>query len=414
MRCHKCAEKESERSCVECPDFIRPSPVRRVPSQPIQVMLEEERGERYPAKILVLSTTEFGIDTAAPIPGQYLIRLQENLCLEVAGVVLRGKNNVHVFDILSVRRRQGTDRRLNKEEYQLLAGSNGEMVTEISRHLPENLQDLVRDKLLAELEKSELISALRIGKVLKYEGGYFRYLSGQADLDLPMKEAEKLMTRATRLAEHQREVIISADGKKVFDLHGVPFDHRSGGLLALDITEIIEKERKIHQQKMQAYREVIWAVTGGRMQLLDGNGEEVKKLLSEGVGMAKAEAKQSRDVPEARKILCESLPDIDNRRQHAIALCLSEAITNALKYAGGGCWQVKKMGNIIRIIIQDQGPGIKTSELARATLMQHYSTKNSMGCGFTLMLYHADALYLNSGSSGTTLAMDFSNVFTDS
>jgi len=412
MRCHKCAEKEPERSCVECPDFIRPSPVRRVPSRPIQVMLEEERGERYPAKILVLSTTEFGIDTAAPVPGQYLIRLQENLCLEVAGVVSRGKNNVHVFDILCVRRRQGTDRRLNKEEYQLLAGSNGEMVTEISRHLPENLQDLVRDKLLAELEKSEIISALRVGKVLKYEGGRLRYLSGQADLDLPMKEAEKLMSRATRLAEHQREVIISADGKKVFDLHGVPFDHRSGGLLALDITEIIEKERKIHRQEMQAYREAMSAVTGGRLHLL--NGEEVKKLLSEGVGMAKGEAKQSRDVPVARKILRESLPDIDNRRQYTIALCLSEAITNALKYAGGGCWEARKLGDVIRLTVQDQGPGIKTSELARATLMQHYSTKNSMGCGFTLMLYHADALYLNSGSAGTTLAMDFSNVFTDS
>lgn len=411
MRCHKCAEKEPGRSCVECPDFIRPSLVRRVPSQPIQVMLEEERGERYPAKILVLSTTEFGIDTTAPVPGQYLIRLQENLCLEVAGVALRGKNNVHVFDILCVRRRQGTDRRLNKEEYQLLAGSNGEMVAEISRHLPENLQDLVRDKLLAELEKSEIISALRVGKVLKYEGGRLRYLSGQADLDLPLKEAEKLMSQATRLAEHQREVIISADGKKVFDLHGVPFDHRSGGLLALDITEIIEKERKIHHQEMQAYREVMSAVTGGRLYLL--NGEEVKKMLADGVGMAKGEAKQSRDIPEARKMLRESLPDIASRRQHAIALCLSEAITNALKYAGGGCWEARKLGDVIRIIVQDQGPGIKTSELARATLMQHYSTKNSMGCGFTLMLYHADYLYLNTGPSGTTLALDFSNVFTD-
>jgi anti-sigma regulatory factor (Ser/Thr protein kinase) len=57
--------------------------------------------------------------------------------------------------------------------------------------------------------------------------------------------------------------------------------------------------------------------------------------------------------------------------------------------------------------VQDRGPGIKTSELARATLMQHYSTKNSMGCGFTLMLYYADYLYLNTGPSGTALAMNF-------
>jgi anti-sigma regulatory factor (Ser/Thr protein kinase) len=375
-------------------------------------MLEEERGEKYPAKILVLSTMELGIDTMAPVPRQYLIRLHDSLCLEVAGVALKGKNNVHVFDILCVRRGQGIDYRLNKEEYQLLAGSSGELVAEISRHLPENLQDLVRKKLLAELEKSEIVSALRVGKVLKYERGRFRYLSGQADLELPMKEAEKLMSQATRLAEHQREVIISANGKKVFDLHGVPFDHKSGGLLALDITEIIEKERKIHHQEMQAYREAISAVTGGRLHLV--NGEEVKKLLAEGMEMAQGEAKKSNDIPEARRMLRESLPGIASQRQHAIALCLSEAITNALKHAGCGCWEARKLGDIIRIIVQDQGPGIKTSELARATLMQHYSTKNSMGCGFTLMLYHADSLYLNTGPSGTTLVQDFSNMLTNS
>ncbi len=410
-RCFECVKKEPDRPCVECSDFVQMSPVRRVPPKPIQVVLEEEQGQKYPANILVLSTTEFGIETAAPVPGQYLIRLHESLCLEVAGVPFKGKNNVHVFDILCVHRRQGTDRRLNKDEYQLLTGSNGELVAEISRHLPEHLQDLVKEKLLAELEKSELISALRVGKVLKYEGGRFRYISGQADLDLPMEEVEKLMRQATRQGEHQREVIISANGQKVFDLHGVPFDHRSGGLLALDITEVIEKERKIHRQEMEAYREAMSAVTGGRLHLV--NGEEAKRLLSEGVEMVKGEARQAQDIPEARQVLRESLPGIASRRQHAIALCLSEALTNVFKHAEGGCWQVRRVGDIVRIIVQDRGPGIKTSELARATLMQHYSTKNSMGCGFSLMLYYADYLYLNTGPLGTTLALDFSNVLTD-
>ncbi|MBZ4654891.1 MAG: ATP-binding region ATPase domain protein [Peptococcaceae bacterium] len=410
-RCLECAKKEPDCPCLECKYFIQQGPLRRVPSPPIRILLEDEQGKQYPADILALNTTEFGLQTEAPVPGRYVIKLQESLWVEVAGVPFKGKNNVHVFDILCVHRRQGTASRLNNEEYQLLIGSNGELVAEISRHLPEHLQDLVREKLLAELEKSELISALRVGKVLKYEGGRFRYLSGQADLDLPMEEAEKLMRQATRHAEHRREVIISANGQKVFDLHGVPFDHRSGGLLAFDVTEVIEKERKIHRQEMEAYREAISAVTGGRLHLV--NGEEAKRLLSEGVEIAKGEARQAHDIPEARRALRGSLPGIDSRRQHAIALCFSEALTNALKHAGGGCWQVIRAGDAVRIIVQDRGPGIKTSELARATLMQHYSTKNSMGCGFTLMLYYADYLYLNTGPSGTTLALDFGNVLTD-
>ncbi len=409
--CLECAKKEPDRACVECKYFIQPGPLRRVPSPPVRVLLEEEHGKQYPAHILVLNTTELGLETEAPVSGRYVIRLQESLWVEVAGVPFKGKNNVHIFDILCVHRKQETASRLSNEEYQVLAGSTGELVTEISRHLPEHLQDLVREKLLAEVEKSELINGLRVGKVMKYENGRFRYLSGQADLDLPMQEAEKLMRRATLRAEHHREVIISADGQKVFDLHGIPFDHRSGGLLAFDITEVIEKERRMHRQEMHAYREAIAAVTGGRFSLL--NSEEMEKVVLEGVEMAKGEVRQTHDIPEARRVLREYLPVLESRRQHAITLCLSEALANTLKHAGGGWWQARQVKDVIRIIVQDRGPGIKTSELTRATLMQHYSTKNSMGCGFTLMLYYADYLYLNTGPSGTSLALDFSTVSTE-
>lgn len=403
--CLECAKKDPDRPCVECKYFIQPGPLRRVLSPPVQVLLEGERRNQYPAYILALNTRELGLKTEAPVPGQYVMRLQESLWVEIAGVPFKGKNDVHVFDILCVHRGQETARRLSTEEYQLLAGNTGELVVEISRHLPEHLQNLVREKLLAEVEKSELINALRVGKVMKYEGGRFRHLSGQADLDLPMEEAEKLMRQATLQGEHRREVIVSADGQKVFDLHGVPFDHRNGGLLAFDITEVIEKERRMHRQEMQAYRDAIAAVTGGRLYLV--NGEEMEKVVSEGTELAKGEVRQTRDIPEARRVMREALPVLDSRRRHAIALCLSEALTNTLKHAGGGCWQARQSGDAVRIIVQDRGPGIKTSELARATLMQHYSTKNSMGCGFTLMLYYADYLYLNTGPSGTALAMNF-------
>ncbi|AKX93138.1 hypothetical protein MTHERMOG20_25500 [Moorella thermoacetica] len=44
------------------------------------------------------------------------------------------------------------------------------------------------------------------------------------------------------------------------------------------------------------------------------------------------------------------------------------------------------------------------------TLMQHYSTKESLGSGFTLMLYYTDELYLATGNSGTTLVLNFCQV----
>jgi len=410
-RCQECAKKEPERKCEECNYFVQPGPLRKIPSPPIKVTLEDEYGKKYPANILVLNTTEFGIETKAPVPGRYTIKLQESLWVEVAGVPFKGKNNVHVFDILRVQREQNASSRLNKEEFQLLTGSVGELVQEISRHLPKYLRDPVKEKLLAEVEKSELLNALKVGRVMKYEGGRFRHLSGQNDLEIPMEEAEKLMRRAIHDAVHRREVIISADGKKVFDFHGVPFDHKSGGLLAFDVTEVIEKERKLHQQEMQAYRDAIAAVTGGRLQLL--SREKIEKVISEGTELVKGEVWQAHDIPEARQVIREVLPTLDGQKRHMIELCLSEALTNALKHAGGGYWQLRQLKDIVRIIVKDNGSGIKTSELARATLMQHYSTKNSLGCGFTLMLYYTDSLYLNTGTSGTTLALDFGVMLSD-
>ncbi|NLO89600.1 MAG: ATP-binding protein [Clostridia bacterium] len=404
-RCQECAIKHPERKCEECNNFVQPSPLRRVPSPPIKVILEDENGKKYPANILVLNTTEFGIETEAPVPGRYTIKLQENLSVEVAGVPFRGKNNVHVFDILRVQREQEASSRLNKEEFQLLTGNMGELVQELSHYLPKYLRESVKKKLLAEVEKSEMLKALKVGRVMKYEGGRFRHLSGQNDLDIPMEEAEKLMRRVIRGAMHQREVIISADGKKVFDFHGMPFDHKSGGLLAFDVTEVIEKERKMHQQEMQAYRDAIAAVTGGRMHLL--SKEKIEKLISEGEELVKGRVREAHEIPQARQVIREILTNLDDQKRHMIELCLSEALTNALKHAGGGYWQIRQLKDAVRIIVKDKGSGIKTSELARATLMQHYSTKDSLGCGFTLMLYYTDSLYLYTGTSGTTLAMDF-------
>ncbi|HBT20008.1 MAG TPA: ATP-binding protein [Peptococcaceae bacterium] len=404
-RCQECAQKEPEQKCWECDYFVQPGPLRKVPSPPIKVFLEDEKGKKYPAKILVLNTTEFGIETEAPPAGRYIIKLQGHLWVEVAGVPLKGKNKVHIFDILRVHRKQNDSTRLNKEEFHLLTGSAGELIQEFSRYLPEHIRNPLKEKLLAEVEKSELLNALKVGRVMKYEKGRFRHLSGKNDLDMPMEEAEKLMRRALREAAYRREVIVSADGKKVFDLHGVPFDYKSGGLLAFDVTEVIEKERKMYQQELQAYRDAISAVTGERLQLL--SKDMIEKVIAEGSELIRGEVWQAHDIPEARRRVREILPNLDNHKRHMIELCLSEAITNALKHAGGGYWHLRRLKEILRVIVQDNGSGIKTSELARATLMQHYSTKNSLGCGFTLMLYYADKIYLATGTSGTTLVLDF-------
>ncbi|SFG16614.1 hypothetical protein SAMN05660649_00951 [Desulfotomaculum arcticum] len=82
--CFDCAKQEPDRHCLECKYFIQPGPLHRILSPPVQVILEGERFNQYPAQIIALNTKEFGLKTQAPVPGQYVIKLQENLWVEVA------------------------------------------------------------------------------------------------------------------------------------------------------------------------------------------------------------------------------------------------------------------------------------------------------------------------------------------
>jgi len=379
--------------------------MRRELHQPVPVTLEAPDGLKYPAEILVLNPIELGLRTKAPLQGQYVIRLFDQLTLDVRPVVIRGKGDAHPFDVFVVRRAGETSSRLSGEVYRLLTSTTGQLIEEISQQMPGHLKDLVRQRLVAEVEKSELINAMRLGRVLKYERGRFRHLSGQTDLDLPMEEVQSLMQEAVRQGNHRRDVIISAEDGRVLDLHAIPFDYQSGGLLAFDITEIIERERKIHRQQIQAYREAMAAVTGGRFNLV--GREEAENFIIEERVLLHFHLKEPKDIAVARLMLKKVLSAFPSSRHYHILLCLSEALTNVLKHAVSGEWFAVQLEGMLRLVVKDNGPGIKLADLPKATLMQHYSTKNSLGCGFTLITHYADRLYLHTDAGGTILAMEF-------
>ncbi|WP_338826109.1 hypothetical protein MTBGP_04000 [Moorella thermoacetica] len=408
QQCRQCNQKTPERSCPDCEYFMTPGSLRRKPPSPIGINLVAADGRRYDGRILVLNMMELGLETDAPVPGKYRIHLHQNLSLDVAGVPTRGKGNIRLFDILTVYRDQETATRLSSDEYALLTGSTGDFIEQVSQLVPVHLQKLVKERLLAEIQNSEILKAMQIGSVLRYERGRFRHLGGQADLELPPEEIEKLIHKAIRQGTHCRELIVSSDGKRVFDLHGIPLDPYSGGLLAFDITEIIHKERQMRRQEMLAYQEAIAAVTNGRLRL--STRAEIASLLSQGHELARGEVQKAADVALARSKLRSILPEVFRGRQHGICLGLTEALTNALKHAGGGEWVARQDDEVLRVIVQDHGQGIKLKDLPKATLMQHYSTKESLGSGFTLMLYYTDELYLATGNSGTTLVLNFCQV----
>jgi len=167
QECSQCARKTPNRSCVDCDYFMSPGPLRRKPPAPIGISLVAADGKRYAGRILVLNTMELGLETRAPVPGQYRIYLKQHLSLDVAGVPTKGKGNLHLFDIIAVYRGEETASRLGNEEYRLLTGSTGDFIEQVSQLVPAHLQDLVKERLRAELESSEIFNAMRLGKVMR-------------------------------------------------------------------------------------------------------------------------------------------------------------------------------------------------------------------------------------------------------
>lgn len=154
----------------------------------------------------------------------------------------------------------------------------------------------------------------------------------------------------------------------------------------------------------EAYREALLAVTGGRLRLVELKA--IQDMVASGELLAFGEAGDPMDIPRARQVVA-GLPMLPSSRRRAILLCLSEALANAVKHAGSGKWGVLQARDRLRVVVEDSGPGIELTELPRATLMQHYSTKESLGSGFTLMLYYSDRIYLATGFHGTSIVLEF-------
>jgi anti-sigma regulatory factor (Ser/Thr protein kinase) len=88
-------------------------------------------------------------------------------------------------------------------------------------------------------------------------------------------------------------------------------------------------------------------------------------------------------------------------------LCLAagEAASNVLKHAGEGCAHIWHDGPTVYVRISDSGNGISAEDIPKA-LKPGWSSEVSLGMGFTLMMEMADALWLATGATGTTICIE--------
>jgi len=170
--------------------------------------------------------------------------------------------------------------------------------------------------------------------------------------------------------------------------------------------EIEQLRREEEVKRRQFYKEVIYAVTNARLILVEP--DELEVLLKSEETVARMAITKDQDPGLARKMVGEIAGEsgMEEERIHDIVVGVSEATTNVLTHAGEGEMLVQRKEDRLHVWIRDQGPGIDFASLPKAVLTRGFSTKFSLGLGYTMLLGLMDRIYLCTDSSGTTVVLE--------
>ncbi|QDP39550.1 ATP-binding protein [Radiobacillus deserti] len=171
----------------------------------------------------------------------------------------------------------------------------------------------------------------------------------------------------------------------------------------LDVKRQRKKESET-EPVWEVYRDVIYASTNGHFLLI--KNDELTRY-KQGDLLCEVKIEKREDVPKARQLAKGVFTDLEilSSRLASYNLVISEAVTNVIKHAKSGKMEIYKDQDVLRVVIEDSGPGFPLKSLPKMTLMAGFSTKESLGQGFTLMMKITDQIMLETSASGSTLIL---------
>ncbi len=156
------------------------------------------------------------------------------------------------------------------------------------------------------------------------------------------------------------------------------------------------------QEKKSFYRQVLNTLTRGQFHLVD-----VEAIP--GAGPVVLDLPLDEDTyPTIRHELprLAARAGLSEEQSLDLVVVFGEAASNAIKHGREGRCQVLAAGDRVQVRVSDRGPGIRTEELPATLFESGYSSKVSLGMGYTLMLQLADAIWLATGPEGTVLQVE--------
>ncbi|MBT2685377.1 ATP-binding protein [Bacillus sp. ISL-37] len=168
-----------------------------------------------------------------------------------------------------------------------------------------------------------------------------------------------------------------------------------------------EQNSKIsHLSEFRYFREEIYAATEKKMLLVT---EQEIKEHSVGRLLFFKKLRTTQDIPKTRDMLSKVLEtkNAEDGCYMNMLLAVSELTTNVIKHAERGSIMVIETDEEYICLIQDKGPGFELKDLKDKTLAAGYSTKDSLGFGFSILLKLTDQLLLANTDHGSIIAAKF-------
>ncbi len=179
----------------------------------------------------------------------------------------------------------------------------------------------------------------------------------------------------------------------------------------LDVTERqrteelrLEAERELERHKRRLHSQAITALTRGKLEIL-----EPEQMRSRVAGDQLAvEVSEHMHVRIARHMVKEFVANagLEGERLNDFVLAVGEATVNAVKHAGAGTVTAGRRNGVVWVAVADKGPGMDSFVLTQAALSKGFSTKPSLGLGYSFILDGSDHVVLATSPEGTIVEME--------
>jgi anti-sigma regulatory factor (Ser/Thr protein kinase) len=167
-----------------------------------------------------------------------------------------------------------------------------------------------------------------------------------------------------------------------------------------DVVEDIAAVRTAAGQQAQFFHNVLYSVTDGRFRFhADETGLPVP--LGEMVPITRISRENLSDARH-RIAAASSKLGFSSDRTEVLSTTIGEAMMNAVVHGADATVETFGDKSAVQVWIRDHGVGISLEDLPSATLRQGWSSRGTLGMGFSIILSLTDGFDLVTSNAGTT------------